>query len=596
MRPDVSTTSPATAVQLDTAATGYYSIAQATELLGVSRVSIWRWIRDGRLPAARLGRRTVRIKRDDLEQLLVALQPTDSPGRRGHQRHAVKPLRARAARWDMSTGDHFVQFYDADTFLLDAVAEFIGAALRADDSGIVIATEAHRQGLDQRLEAAGLHLGLLRSRGRYVALDAAETLARFMTADLPDPERFAEVIGGVIAQAAEQGRRVHAFGEMVALLAAAGNHRATIRLEELWNELGRMRAFALFCAYPMTQLRGSPLAELLDGVCATHRRVIPTESYTTLASPDEQLRAVTLLQQKAESLQAEIEQRRQAQEQLQRALEAERAAREAAEAAMRVRDEFLSIASHELKTPLTSLLGQAQLMRRVLERDGQLDAERAAQAVRSITGQGTKLARLINQLFDVSRLEAGKLLIERQPTDLTALVQQAVAEAQSRSAQHTITLQVAEAVQAEVDPLRVEQVLTNLLDNAVKYSPDGGPIEVTLARADDATVELCVRDHGLGIPPEQCGEIFERFYQAHAHDHRSGLGLGLYISRQIVERHGGQIGVKCPPDDGARFTVRLPLAAEAPLPLLQFVDPLRTATASDPPGRTHPGRSPSLAG
>jgi signal transduction histidine kinase len=115
-----------------------------------------------------------------------------------------------------------------------------------------------------------------------------------------------------------------------------------------------------------------------------------------------------------------------------------------------------------------------------------------------------------------------------------------------------------------VDPLRLEQVVTNLLDNAVKYSPNGGAIKVTLAlrRARDTAAdwaELSVRDYGLGIPPEQRGQIFERFYQAHGNGHKSGLGLGLYISRQIVELHGGEICAEFPPDGGTRFVVRLPI-------------------------------------
>jgi signal transduction histidine kinase len=113
---------------------------------------------------------------------------------------------------------------------------------------------------------------------------------------------------------------------------------------------------------------------------------------------------------------------------------------------------------------------------------------------------------------------------------------------------------------ADVDALRVEQVLSNLLDNAVKLSPDGGPIDVCLTQRATFSVELSVRDHGLGIPPEKREQIFERFYQAHGHDHRSGLGLGLYISRQMVELHGGEMRAEFPPDGGSRFVVRLPLA------------------------------------
>jgi signal transduction histidine kinase len=234
-------------------------------------------------------------------------------------------------------------------------------------------------------------------------------------------------------------------------------------------------------------------------------------------------------------------------------------ARREVEEALRVRDEFISIASHELKTPIAVLQGQAQLMLRRLERAAPLDAERITLAFETIVRQAGKLSRLVGQLLDVSRLQAAKLTIEREPTDLVALVQQVVATARNLSDQHPITLTAPASLQTDVDPLRLEQVLTNLLDNAVKYSPDGGPIEVAVWEPEPGVAELSVRDHGLGIPPGTRGEIFERFYQAHGSGNRSGLGLGLYICRQIVELHGGQIRAEFPEDGGTQMIVRLPL-------------------------------------
>jgi signal transduction histidine kinase len=114
------------------------------------------------------------------------------------------------------------------------------------------------------------------------------------------------------------------------------------------------------------------------------------------------------------------------------------------------------------------------------------------------------------------------------------------------------------------DPLRIEQVVTNLLDNAIKYSPEGGPIEVDVDSVEPGTVRLAVRDHGIGVPPEHRGQIFERFYQAETvpTKHASGMGLGLYISRQIVELHDGRIAAEFPPDGGTRFVVTLPTGAD----------------------------------
>jgi signal transduction histidine kinase len=228
--------------------------------------------------------------------------------------------------------------------------------------------------------------------------------------------------------------------------------------------------------------------------------------------------------------------------------------------AVRARDTFLSIASHELKTPVTALQSQAQLVLRRFERTGQMEPLRVAQALQSVSGQARKLTRLIAQLLDISRLEAGKFIIEPEPTDLAELVQQVVANLRSLGHERRIRLQAPPRLAIEIDPLRLEQVLTNLLDNALKYSPEGGAVEVSLCGLDGGGAEVSVRDFGLGIPLEKRGHIFERFYQAHGEGHRSGLGLGLFISRQIVTLHGGEIHAEFPPDGGTRFVVRLPPA------------------------------------
>ena len=124
---------------------------------------------------------------------------------------------------------------------------------------------------------------------------------------------------------------------------------------------------------------------------------------------------------------------------------------------------------------------------------------------------------------------------------------------------HTLTLLAPPECRALVDPLRLEQVIRNLIDNAIKYSPQGGSIDVVLGPVDGTGVSLVVRDHGLGIPPERRENLFDRFYQAHGEGHFGGLGLGLYISRQIVELHGGHISAEFPADGGSSFEVTLPV-------------------------------------
>jgi signal transduction histidine kinase len=228
--------------------------------------------------------------------------------------------------------------------------------------------------------------------------------------------------------------------------------------------------------------------------------------------------------------------------------------------AVRARDEFLSVAAHELKTPVTSLRGYAQLSLYQMERDGELNAARALRAFQVIDSQSQKLSKLVGQLLDVSRMEAGRLVLERQSVDLVALVEGVVVTAQPTTTSHTIIVRAPGSVQATVDPLRLEQVVTNLVDNAIKYSPAGGQIEVRLSGPEGGAVRLEVRDHGLGVPPEHRQRIFDRFYQAHSESHRGGMGLGLYISQLIAQLHGGRIDVESPTDGGTRFVLSLPVS------------------------------------
>jgi signal transduction histidine kinase/ActR/RegA family two-component response regulator len=185
--------------------------------------------------------------------------------------------------------EHVVQFYEAEPPLSDSLAGFIGGGLAAGEAGIVIATREHREALEQRLREAGIDLDASRAAGAYVSLDAADTLARIVVDGQPDPERFAEVIGGEITRATHGGRRLRVFGEMVGLLLSHGHAAATIRFEELWNELGQTHAFRLFCAYPLDRLGGPGLAHPIVEVCSRHSRVIPAGSRASDAAATERV-------------------------------------------------------------------------------------------------------------------------------------------------------------------------------------------------------------------------------------------------------------------------------------------------------------------
>jgi signal transduction histidine kinase len=256
----------------------------------------------------------------------------------------------------------------------------------------------------------------------------------------------------------------------------------------------------------------------------------------------------------------------------QRLTEAE-AARLAAEEATRQRDEFLSIASHELKTPLTSLKTYAQAANRRVARllAGHSVADlptlmalltSMGQTLDRVDRQADRLHLLVNDLIDVARIESGKLRMRPSECDLVAICRQC-AEDQSRVAERPITTRLPDHPMTLVaDPDRISQVVINLLSNALKYSPSDQPVTLVARQTDDAVV-VSVRDRGPGLPTEEHERIFERFHRVPGVQVQSGsgvgLGLGLSISREIVARHGGRIWVESRPGFGATFSFSLPL-------------------------------------
>ena len=256
--------------------------------------------------------------------------------------------------------------------------------------------------------------------------------------------------------------------------------------------------------------------------------------------------------------------------------------------AEREKDELLSTASHELKTPLTSLGLAAQMIDRMIEY-GPMDAARLSRHVGTIRGQSDRLTRLIGSLLDVSRIETGRLALVWEPVDLVMLVRMAVArerDALPEETSHQIGLRVDGApIVAEGDEARLEQVFANLLSNAVKYSPNGGLVEVVVRREERQAV-LEVIDRGIGVPEEEREQLFVPFSRTTTavDSGIEGTGLGLYISRRIVEAHGGAIELHETPGGGATFCVTLPLERQA-------ARSDHKSPSAPPPGRPPGGRS-----
>jgi signal transduction histidine kinase len=234
---------------------------------------------------------------------------------------------------------------------------------------------------------------------------------------------------------------------------------------------------------------------------------------------------------------------------------------EAEQTAVRQRDEFLTVAAHELKTPMTSLRGFAQIELGRYYRDESGYPDHAGHSLEIIDLQAGKLSDMIARLFDVAQIDTGKLVLHRRLVNVTTVVEEIVATFPSGG--HPLLVGAVLTTPAMIDPLRLGQVVTNLLDNAVKYSPEGTSIEVKVSGTSNDVVQFAVRDHGMGIAPARRGHIFERYYRADDENYRSGMGLGLYICRQIVELHGGSIWAEFPDDGGTRIVVTLPVAEES---------------------------------
>jgi signal transduction histidine kinase len=521
----------------------YLTVGEAADFLGVSTWTLRNWDKAGKLKPLRHPKNGYRIYRhEDLEAIL-------QPAALG------APKASPEMDWsNLSDSEHFVQFYDSDEYLTNSVSSFLGSALRSGQGGIVVATRAHRSAIQQKLKAEGLDLTAMRTSGQYIALDAAETLSKFMVNGSPDPNRFDEVVGNVIRKTSQQHQPVRAFGEMVAILWKDGNRDAAIRLEELWNELGKSHAFALYCAYPIRDCGSLEHEAHFDQVCTHHTRVIPAESYAGLTTDDERLRLISTLQQKAHSLAAEIAHRQEVEKALTRH---EQVLREQD----RRKDEFLAMLAHELRNPLAPISNALEMMKL-----GNNDAEVIEESRHIMERQVRQMVRIVDDLLDVSRITRGKLELRPQRINLREVINNAVETSRPliESRNHQLKVDMpAEPILLEADLTRLAQVFSNLLNNSAKYTEPGGDIRIS---AELASGEIIVRvkDNGIGIASDSLATIFEMFQQVDSNRDRAqcGLGIGLTLVKRLVELHGGKIdALSAGLGQGSEFVVRLPVGS-----------------------------------
>jgi signal transduction histidine kinase/HAMP domain-containing protein len=342
-------------------------------------------------------------------------------------------------------------------------------------------------------------------------------------------QRFALTAPTPLSRAVQTGRPVLLESRM----AGVGDYPALTAMEQVFGD-GAIAAFPLLVHN-----------QVIGGLGLSFQK---PRSFT----PGEVALVTSLVQQCAQALdRAQLYQ-------------SEQQARADAQEAVRARDAFLSIAAHELKNPLTALLGNAQLLARRMTRAGTL-AERDERVLSSITGQAARINQLIAALLDLSHVDAGQLRVTPAPMDIAALTRRVVDTIAPTVTTHQIICTApAEPLVVAGDELRLEQAIQNLIGNAIKYSPNGGAVDVRVeAQGQQACVSI--RDEGIGIPDDALPNLFRRFYRAPNAEGQSikGIGVGLYVVKEIITLHSGDIKVTSSEGQGSTFTICLPLVQDA---------------------------------
>lgn len=227
--------------------------------------------------------------------------------------------------------------------------------------------------------------------------------------------------------------------------------------------------------------------------------------------------------------------------------------------AMEKKDEFITIASHELKTPVTSIKGYVQLLKYDFEKEGN---KAAANVLSKVDTQINKLTSLIGDLLDVKKIENGQLQYNKERFNFNELVKEILEETERVITKHKITQKMSESKTVLGDRNKIGQVITNFIDNAGKYSPANSEILVSTA-VEGNSIKLSVKDHGIGIPASQQDKIFDRFFRVSGEKENTyaGLGLGLYISAELIKRHNGTIGVESEVGNGSTFYFTIPFVS-----------------------------------
>ena len=473
---------------------------------------------------------------------------------------------------DIHESDHIVQFYEQDAFLIKQAVDFVAARPNSDHTSIIIATKPHHEAIQQRLASSVLQKPAgLPSLRRFIALDADATLAEIMVHGSPHEIRFTEFIGNLVGEAAEGGSSpVRVFGEMVALLWANGQYNAALQLEELWNELGAIHRFSLFCAYPIQVFSRYEDASRFTSICGSHSIVRPTESFLLSKSPERVHRVVAQLQQKAQALEAEIARRKEVERTLRRreqelldflenAVEGKRVEQELdRRVAARTRDLVLSqnklraLASQlslseqrvrkEVATELHDYLAQLLIVLR-------MKLFKAGQQAGNATMAG--LLHEADRVLDESIMYTRSLMADLTPPILQFGLVMSLRWLAEKFRRHNVMVNVhAGPVHVELTEDQIGllfQSVRELLMNVVKHGrTDRAQVSVT---SDEKDFMIEVSDDGHGFDPSVLSSSLP--------GHDSVRQFGLFSIRERMEALGGRFELKSALGRGTRASLIL---------------------------------------
>lgn len=401
--------------------------------------------------------------------------------------------------------DHLLTFYERDDSLIASVVDLLGPARSSGHPTVVIATRQHLAAIEDALpEDAG---------STSVALEAKETVERLMVDGELDAEAVERVIGGILDDLTGGGGTPHVFGEMVAVLWERGEAGAAIELEDLWNRLARTRKFVLLCGYPVIAFEeeDEEHAGALRTVREKHSSVIPSDSHPRLLSADDGHVA-----------------------------------------------EFVAMVVHDIRTPALIASGYLDLLRDSWD---ELEPEEVRELLGVATENLDRIQRLVDDVLTVSRIDRGEFSVAVRPVDLARVVERTVRQMRERHGPDIVFESPSDA-RALADEDRQVQIVANLLSNAIKFSRDDGTVRVTIEAGDEHLV-VSVADDGIGIPADERQLLFRPFSrlddEQRSPDH--GTGLGLYITKALVEAQGGRIWVDSEPGEGSTFSYTVPAAS-----------------------------------